>query len=546
MAQTPANPAAAAVSSISGVVKDAESGQPLPDYTLSTYLNASWSGEMLVTTSSTKTVSATTDPSGRYKLSGLPPGEYRIQANGPRGISGILTRSVALAGQDLEGIDFKIAVNGVIAGKVVDENKEPMPDMTVFLVSKEYFLGSAGTFLKDAARTNDRGEFAMTRVLAGQPYYLLVEKRTQMLPARSEAPLNPSLRKRAAVRTWYPNSTSADGASPITLRSGERREGVRIEVKKSQSYCVEGILMAQGGPAGLYFSIEARKPSSGPSNGMGMYSVPPGGQSGPGGDFRICDLYPGSYRLSATQRSSGSNAAPPAFGVMDITIADRDIQNLRVAASPGSPLEGEVVWDGAAPETQTKPAVSISLGPLFRASFSGERTSARVDIPGPFSLPGVFPDDYSARARVSGPGLYVKDIIYGGRSVLYEPLRVGSAMQGSGLRVVVARDGAKLSVQAKNKDGNPAQNVRVVILPAETSSEAALAARMVNGQTNQLGRYDSITLPPGKYYAGAIEDAVEYTPEAIGKLWRSRTKFKEVDLPPSGSAQMNLELVKVE
>jgi hypothetical protein len=73
-----------------------------------------------------------------------------------------------------------------------------------------------------------------------------------------------------------------------------------------------------------------------------------------------------------------------------------------------------------------------------------------------------------------------------------------------------------------------------------------LAARLVQGQTNQLGQYTTQTLPSGKYYEVATEESVYPTPERIGWLWRARNRYREVDLPANGSAQVKLEPGKIE
>ena len=176
----------------------------------------------------------------------------------------------------------------------------------------------------------------------------------------------------------------------------------------------------------------------------------------------------------------------------------------------------------------------------------GERGGARSDIPGVFTIDAVFPDDYGVHAFFYAPGMYVKDVTFSGRSVMYEPLRPATAMGGAGLRVVMAHDGATLNVQVNDKDGNPAVDLRVLVIPGDVHSEGELAARLVEGQTNQAGQYTTQTLPPGKYYVVATEESVDPTPESIDRLWRSRNRFQEVDLPPAGSAQVKLEPGKIE
>ena len=92
---------AATNASVSGVVKDKITGQPLANYTVSTFVNATWVGNTILQTSRTKNVTSTTDSSGRYKLTDLPPGAYRIAARDAQHFGSGLTRHVAVNGSDV-------------------------------------------------------------------------------------------------------------------------------------------------------------------------------------------------------------------------------------------------------------------------------------------------------------------------------------------------------------------------------------------------------------------------------------------------------------
>jgi hypothetical protein len=531
--------------SVSGVVKDKVTGQPLANYTVSTFVNVRWVGDTVMQNKNTKNVTSTTDSSGHYKLTDLPPDSYRISARNAQHFAGELTRHVVVNGSDVENIDFLVLVAGTITGKVVDENKEPVPGIMVRLIKREYYLGNLGYYFAAAGgQTNDLGEFTLSGVDPGRPYYLMAEKVERTLPAHSEVPLDPKLRKRTPVRSWYPNSPTRDAAQPVILRPGEKREGADIEMRKSPSYCVEGAAVGPMGPAALRFNVEAAQPSMGTSSTGGVFFAQPGGLTAADGKFRICDLYPGAFRLSA--QDADWNAPSPNYGAAEITITDQDLRGLTLAAVPGKPLEGEVAWDVDPPATPVTSRVTVSLMPLFRTAFSTERGAARADIPSTFSVAAVFPDDYAVHTFFYAPGIYVKDVTFSDRSVMYEPLRPAAAMGGAGMRVTMAHDGATLNVQVNDKDGNPGVDLRVLAIPGEVRSEGELAARLVQGQTNQAGQYMSQTLPPGKYYVVATEDTVDPTPESIGRLWRSRNRFQEVDLPPAGSAQVKLEPGKIE
>jgi hypothetical protein len=532
--------------SVSGVVKDKITGQPLANHIVSTFTNSTWVGNTIVQSSGTKQVQSTTDSSGRYKLEALPPGLYRISERDAVTFGSDHPRSVVLNGTDLENIDFLVLPEATISGKVLDENKEPVPGVDVRLIAREYYLGTPGYYFgRWNIRTNDLGEYTLTHVPAGRPYLLMVEQVDRNLPAHSQAPLDPKLRKRVPVRSWYPNSPSRESAQPLTLRPGEKREAVDIEMKKAASFCVEGTAAGPMGEGALHFSIEATQPSSGTSSSGGTYVAVPGGMTAADGKFRICGLYAGSYRLSAQDTNRDPQAAPN-YGVTDVTITDQDLRGVRVTAGPGKPLEGEVAWELDPPATPPASKLAVTLSPLFRPGFAPERNGVRPDIPGTFRFDVIFPDEYTVRAFINAPGVYVKDVTFSGRSVLYDVLRPDSAMSGAGMRVVMAHDGGTISLQVIDKDGNPGADLRVLLLPADARSEGVLAARLVQGRTNQAGQYTSETLPPGKYYAVATEESVDPTPESMGRLWRARTRFQEVDLQPGGSAQVKLEPGKIE
>jgi hypothetical protein len=541
-----AQPTGVPNSSVSGTVKDSGTGKPLANYNVSTYVGATWINDTIIM-GRAKQVNSVTDEQGRYKLSDLPPGPYRIEAGSTGDFNSRRERRITLSGHDLNDLDFDVVVTGKISGKVVDENKEPVPGMAIYLVSKEYYMGAVGYFFKNYSKTDDRGQYTLSWVNAGHPYFVMAQKEEKTLPARSQAPLDPKLRRRVPIRTFYPNSPAKEGAEALVLQPGEHRDHVDIALKKSPNYCMDGTLMGASGPAVLHFGLEALQPSSGMSSSGGMFTVPPSGITGPDGKFRICDLSPGTYRLTALDGSPGDEQMPSNFSIGNIVVSDRDLQNVRIPLTPGLPVDGEVVWEGTPPEQPVTTRVSVSLEPLSRNGLTnGERPYARLNIPGTFSFPSLAMADYGVRTLVNAPGLYVKDVTYGGHSVLHEPLRLGSAIPGAGLRVIMARDGATLVTRVTDKEGNPVPAIPVLVMPADVSSEAILQRFLVTGETDQSGQYTSHTLPPGKYFVAAISEPFNASTESIDRLWRARLQFKEVELAPSGASQVSLEPQKIE
>jgi hypothetical protein len=225
------------------------------------------------------------------------------------------------------------------------------------------------------------------------------------------------------------------------------------------------------------------------------------------------------------------------FETARVTITDQDLLTLRVVARTGVEVEGEVAWDGPAPAQPLEAALSLDLRSITRTIYP----SAKSSVPGKFSFPGVPLDEYSVQFRGVPDGTYVKDVTYGGHSILGKTLRVGSAMGETSLGVVLARDGGSIGARVADSDGNPLGNCSVILLPASAGSEAELAALMQSGQTDQTGAWKSGTLAPGKYYVLASHAPVDKSPEDVGRLWRARLRAQEINLGPGATAQVKLE-----
>ena len=486
---------------------------------------------------------AVTDPQGRYVIRDVAPGQIRISAWGPdasgrAGIGPYDIRQVVLApGQELNGVDFRLVIQGQISGKVVDQNNEPVVGIAVYLVAREYSYGALRAVFAGAGYTDDQGAYRLQRVPPGRAYAVMAQRRWRTLPAISDSPLDAALRLPAVLPTYYPNARSIDGAEAVVLRPGEQREGVDIRLTRSAAFCLDGVLEGNRGPGALHFNIAETQPHSGRSGDGAMYTATPGGTSGPDGKVRICDLHPGEYELSVAEFNPGGMGGATQFGATIVTIGDRDVAGVRVGLRPRIPVSGEVVFDGPAPEPPLTGKLRLDVEAITRT----ERGNAQASIPGEFAFEGgLVMDAFGLDIGGVPAGVYVKDVTYGDQSILYQPLRVGSAMGNAGLRVILGRDGGSVGTRVADKDGNPVADCTVVILPATSPNEAVFAAAVKTGKTDQAGAWSSATLAPGKYFVLATSGTVDRSPETIGKLWKARSRGEEVEIAPNGKVSATL------
>jgi hypothetical protein len=483
-----------------------------------------------------KSLQTRTDSNGKYEFRDVAPGLCRMDAYSALGQSG--SRTVTLGpGQHLTSIDFRLDASGSISGRVVDENKEPLPGVLVQLIAREYQNGSLRFVVAGPmAQTDDRGRYGLPGVAPGRGYLVLARRPGPSLSAISDVPADPDRRKSVLIPTWFGDSDSIDGAEIVTLSPGERREAIDIQMRRSPSCCIEGILDAEGAPAPLGFFFEPERPTSGRFEDGATLLMPPRGRAGADGRIRLCDLTPGTYRLTAF----GENL--PSLGETIVAVGKEDVRKLGLTAHGPAQVLGEVAIEGVQPAQPLPTKLGVSLSPVVpRVGVAGnEGTALQSSIPGAFSFSNVLPDEYTVEISGLPPGFYLKDVTYGGASVLRLPLRADAVTSSAHLHIVLASDGGTIATKVADKDGNPVADCSIAIIPEDVASDAALAAALVPGRTDQYGAYTSPRIAPGKYYVLATAARVGHSPEFIASLTRSLSRLQEVELGPSATVQVAL------
>jgi hypothetical protein len=485
-------------------------------------------------------ISAVTDGDGRYVLPGLGQGQYEVKAT-----SGTVwtTDVIALrSGRARALLDFRLPF-GAISGTVLDYQRKPVPGVSVLLVQGQYLLGELRYTLAGVTTTGRNGQYFLKGVVPNRRYALLAKATATLLLGASRVPVAPESRRSIAAPTYYPSYPEIEAAPPVVVSPGETLDGVDVRMGQSRSYCIEATLESAAGA--LSFQLFEEYPTDGFSTLQGpkLALMPPRGKTGSDGKIRVCDLHPGTYRLTALQDTPDSVAL---FGSMPVEITDRDRRDVHLRAGQAQPLSGRVVWDGTPPTLPERRNITVRLEPLNRGVFPGERLEARSGIPESFVLSRVLLDDYVVMVSDVPGNLYVKEIDYAGRNILREPLRLSSGASNSELRIVLARDGGYIKAQVRDRNGKPVPEPFLFIFPAGAASEPALAASLVSGETDRLGRYYSRALPPGRYRVLASTTVLDGSADCIGKLLRSRSLAKEVEVLPGGIAGVDLLPVAID
>jgi len=509
--QSPAQ--TAATGSISGTVRDAGAGTPVAQATVS------------VTLPDGKSVASSVDARGRYTLTEIPAGKYQINVEGApeKGqLTALISKPVTLeAGQKLTSFDFRLPSLGIISGRVLDENREPVPNAQVFRIEKRYDHGALRYFAATGVFTDEAGVYRLTGVPSGEAFLVETQKKSIQTVSGGDAPAN----------TFYPNVLSADLAAEIVLGPGETHNGVDIHRAKLPTYCVDGSVEAAVEPA---LDLKLLDMAVAAPRGVDPNTI---GKTGADGTFRVCGLHRGEYLLLA----SGSSPDPsqmPFFAAATVIVTNTDLRDVKLPHNAMSTISAEFVWDGD--ESAQLPGLSGML------SLQSRSAGFNMAFKAPSSFSHVFPlqpDNYTIDVLrgINGPGQYMKEITCGGRSVLHGAAPLGGAISCGTLRFVIGHDGGSLTTRVADKDGNPISDAYVAIIPEWAATESEMSALMTIGRTGPDGVYSTIALAPGKYRVLATNETIDLFANRVDKLWAAQSRAPEVEIAANANVQLRLE-----
>lgn len=244
-----------------------------------------------------------TDEMGRFALARLPAIPYWVQVHHPnypqhrQGLEGQQgTLTTVQEGSEKE-ITIPLVPPGSISGKVTDQDGDPMSGQ-VQLMEKQ----DRGPMPVHFATSDDRGIFRLFDIPAGR-YYLQVRTNQQVaqprpLMSREELQRQPGP---SYVSTFYPNSNTLQGATPINLEPGALIEGIEMRLKPVLAVSVSGRIVFPGENAplpGVHVTLRHRN-----ADGTADWSSTLPAMTNRGREFVVANVTPGSYLLEAMMRT---------------------------------------------------------------------------------------------------------------------------------------------------------------------------------------------------------------------------------------------------
>jgi len=468
---------------------------------------------------------ASTDTAGVFRIQNLQAGTYRVMAERAGFVRGGGSRSsatVALsAGQKLEGFLIELTPQAVVAGRVTDEDGDPMMSATVQLWQVSYRRGKKQLAQVEGAGTNDLGEFRLAGINAGR--YYLSATRSRRGSASGDVDY---------VTHYWPGALEPASAGVIELTAGQQMTNVEMRLARVGVARIRG--QVHGAPAsgarggGVMVFLHPADPMLASSDRRPVPVNPKDGS------FEIRGARPGAYTLVAMQSGRGQQMSAR----LEMTVPAGLTDGVELTLQPGIRVTGQFGAEGEAPAWK---GVSVQLIP--EDSWKSP-SGARAGEDGAFAAQEVLS---AGRYRIVVQGLpegyWLKSARFGSQEVYPAGLELAAASAAE-LQIVVASGAGRVEGLVRNGRSDPAAGAYVVLAPDDAARRWPESFR--TGPADAGGSFRFTNLAPGRYRLLAFEE-LEQGAYQDPELWvKFSHEAQRVEISQNGRASAELRQVPAE
>jgi hypothetical protein len=516
---------------------------------------------------------AFTAADGRYEFRDLPAGRFNLTVTK----SGYVMmqygqnrpfepgRPIELAdGQILDKADVALPRGSVVSGRVVDEFGEPVADAMVSAMRMQFVNGRRR--LTNAGRgmqTNDLGQFRVYGLPPGEYYVSATlhsfESMGFDMMAGPGGPVG-SAPASGYAPTYYPAAASPNDAQRVSVAVGQELSGVDIALQPVKLAKITGTAIGSDGKP-----LASAMVTLVPNMREAMYFMP-GRTSGTSkyGQFTIGNVVPGEYSLQVRSdgpmvlqvgfgeavfaRGPGGPGGPtetrpePEFANLPVSVNGEDIAGLVVVTTHGARASGRVVFEGGAKPEEINavriiaPAADPDAGPMPGVG------ATQIKANGAFEMNGLI------GARMFRPinlprGWTLKSIRLNGADITDSGVEFKAGEDVTGIEVDLTQRSTSVSGMVNDSRGTPVKDYTVVVFSDDQQKWALPMNRWTSSaRPDQDGRFKVNNLPPGGYYAVAVEYVANGEWNDPDWLERARMGATHFSLDDGASPTLTLKL----
>jgi hypothetical protein len=345
--------------------------------------------------------------------------------------------------------------------------------------------------------------------------------------------------------TYFPGATGVTDARRVTVGIGQEASNTDLALVPGRAVSVSGMAVDSQGRPLVGRQLNLAQEWRGPGFGM-MLQNGSGSTVAADGTFTMKGVAPGPYTVTVRSAVDVNGATVQEAASMPIIVGDAPIDNVMLQTSSGWSVNGQITTDtGAAPAVANERVriaarvVTGGVSPLGPGP--GNPDSGRVREDWTFAVTGIFG---AARLRATLPdGWALASILHDGRDVTDTAFELKSGDVLSGVQVVLTNRVNSIGGQVVDDKGTPLADGTIIVFAtdAERWSEDSRFVRSV--RPDQQGSYQIRGLPPGDYFAAAVdyvEDGMWNDPEYLESI---RRYGQRVTLGETDAQTMTLKLV---
>ena len=440
-----------------------------------------------------------------------------------------LFTEVVVNGTDSVNVKVQAVRGGVITGRVVTEDDQPVPNADVKLLKNENgkWLPVASTWVANGDRkgikTDASGEYRIPGLTAGE-YAVRVSE--PIVASDKNTMDDDAYIDGALMVTFYPSAHGLDEAQPVTVVEGSEATGIDIRLPERTPHTMSGKAIGPDNRPGALVQVWIeRVDESGLTNGAfggntmadndGSWRV----QGIPAGDYVVTI---GGAILIETPDSPGHATIAPKR--INVRVANEDVVIPDTRLSWGARIQGKLTLDGKPPDRpyQLLPLL-IPAEDQSRKRDKSWQTLAKgrfasggdyVGENGQFSMLAVPSGKYWLEVTThTWRAFYLKSVTRKGVDLMQTPIKVTDDTVFGDVVVALATDFATVEGEITRPDVSAKQSLRdvVVVLAPATDPTRRVGGRFITSQADPQGKF-TFTTPPGEYFVAAL------TPAQIKKI----------------------------
>jgi hypothetical protein len=454
---------------------------------------------------------ATADSQGNFTIRNVLPGKYSIssQREGyfPPPADSSAANDVTVVPGRTALVEMPMTRGATISGRISDGAGQPISNATVIAYSVVYRNGFPLLLPAVAKTTDDRGEYRLAWLTAGE--YLIAVKpdvTPEVALSTSTAGVPPVDGGLHAPKTFYPGTLDAANAIPVFVRGESPISGIDIQTRKVETFRIRGMIRSHVPRVTTYI--------------VGNFSLSPRNAAIPGdpsatvfdarmdrvgndyiGNFEIKNVPAGSYNLSAwTREQNPDGGSQLTFALADVDVINQDVTGVTLDIYPTVRVNGTVVVNGAAPgPVQARVSLLVDSSNAKGGVYAGlaQRAVLADSQTGAFMIPAVQTGKFHALLGTGlPPDYYLADIRQGGVSVFDSGFHVGKDSPPP-IQIIVNSGARTVEGTVKDATGRPVAGATAVLVPPrERRHNRAL---YFTAKSDAMGRFKIQGVAPGNY-----------------------------------------------